>query len=85
MGLRLRPDVLVTDTDDGLVLLDGRSGRYWEVNGTGAATLRGLLGGDSADQVAETLTARYDVPRDRAATDIARFIRTLRNAGLVLA
>ena len=84
MGFRLRPDVLVTDTDDGLVLLDGRSGRYWELNGTGAATLYGLLGGDSADLVAEALTARYDVPLDQAAADVTSFIGCLRSAGLVL-
>jgi hypothetical protein len=84
MGFRLRPDVLATDTDDGLVLLDGRSGRYWEVNGTGAATLRGLLGGDSADLVAETLTAHYGVPLNQATADVTAFIHALRGAGLVL-
>jgi hypothetical protein len=85
MDVRLRPDVFVTDTDNGLVLLDGRSGRYWEVNGTGAVTLRGLLDGDSADQVAKALTARYDVPLDQAAADVTSFISSLRDAGLVWA
>jgi hypothetical protein len=32
MPLRLRPDIATADTDDGLVLLDERTGRYWQLN-----------------------------------------------------
>ncbi len=45
MTLTLKPDVTATDTEDGLVLLDQRSGRYWQLNRSGATTLRLLLDG----------------------------------------
>ncbi|HEV7451226.1 MAG TPA: hypothetical protein VGO16_07530 [Pseudonocardiaceae bacterium] len=32
MTLQLRADVSTADTDDGLVLLDERAGRYWQLN-----------------------------------------------------
>ncbi|MGP4110156.1 lasso peptide biosynthesis PqqD family chaperone [Streptomyces sp. 4N509B] len=56
MTLALGPDVVTTDVDDGLVLLDQRSGRYWQLNRTGAVALRRLLDGASLDEVAVALT-----------------------------
>lgn len=40
MLLRLRPDVSVTSTAAGIVLLDERSGRYWQLNRSGSVVLR---------------------------------------------
>ena len=44
MPLRLRPDVSAASTATGIVLLDERSGRYWQLNRSGSAALRTLLG-----------------------------------------
>lgn len=32
MPLRLRPDIATANTDDGLILLDERTGRYWQLS-----------------------------------------------------
>ncbi|MGH8900182.1 MAG: lasso peptide biosynthesis PqqD family chaperone [Egibacteraceae bacterium] len=83
MTLRLRADVSTTDTDDGLVLLDERASRYWQLNPTGALVLRALLDGATVQEAAETLADQHTVTTERAAADIAALLEHLRAAGLV--
>ncbi len=59
MTLALKPDVTATDTEDGLVLLDQRSGRYWQLNRSGATTLRLLLDGHTPEETADRLTRQH--------------------------
>src|SRR3954466_11076665 len=59
MNLRLRPDVTTTDTEHGTVLLDERSGRYWELNPTGTRILHALLADQPPERVAAHLPARH--------------------------
>ncbi|MGH3698127.1 MAG: lasso peptide biosynthesis PqqD family chaperone [Pseudonocardiaceae bacterium] len=83
MTLQLRADVSTADTDDGVVLLDERAGRYWQLNPTGALVLQLLLDGAATPQVAQTLADRYLVSAEQAAADIAALLEHLRTAGLV--
>jgi Coenzyme PQQ synthesis protein D (PqqD) len=83
MTVRLRADVSTTDTDDGMVLLDERAGRYWQLNATGGLVLRLLLDGATPRQVAQTLTDRHPVSTEQAAADVADLLRRLHTAGLV--
>ncbi len=81
---RLRTDVACCPTDEGMVLLDERDGRYWQLNATGATVLRALLDGASPQQIADRLTATRPVPRDRAAADVAALLDRLIRCGLVV-
>jgi hypothetical protein len=83
MTLRLRADVSTADTDEGMVLLDERAGRYWQLNRTGALVLRLLLDGATPLQATQTLAGRYPVSPEQAAADIAVLLEGLRTAGLV--
>lgn len=83
MSIRLRADVSVTETGDGMVLLDERSGRYWQLNSAGALVLRLLLDGVTPDEAAQTLTTRYPVSFERAGKDVAALVESLRAAQLV--
>ncbi|MFG2908588.1 lasso peptide biosynthesis PqqD family chaperone [Kitasatospora sp. NPDC048286] len=83
MTVRLRADVTLAPTDDGAVVLDERSGRYFQLNRTGLLILRALLDGRAADEIAADLTARHPVTADRARTDVERLHQDLRAAGLV--
>ncbi|MGH8932798.1 MAG: lasso peptide biosynthesis PqqD family chaperone [Egibacteraceae bacterium] len=83
MMLRLRQHVSTTDTDGGLVLLDERAGRYWQLNWTGTLVLRHLLEGASPQDAAETLANRYAVTAEQAATDVDALLEHLRTVGLV--
>lgn len=83
MTLRLRADVSTADTDDGLVLLDERAGRYWQLNLTGAFVLRTLLDGGTPQEAAKLLADRHAVTTERAAADVATLLERLHAAGLV--
>ena len=83
MTVQLRADVSTADTEDGLVLLDERAGRYWQLNPTGALVLRLLLDGVTPSQVAQTLADRHAVSTERAAADVASLLEHLHTAGLV--
>jgi hypothetical protein len=56
MALKLRQGVFDAETEYGIVLLDGDSGEYFDLNPTGALVLRTLLGGATAGEAARTLT-----------------------------
>jgi hypothetical protein len=83
MTLHLHPDMSAADTDDGVVLLDERAGRYWQLNPTGALVLRLLLDGAAPHQVAQTLADRHRVSTQQTAADVTAFLERLRTAGLV--
>jgi hypothetical protein len=83
MSLRLSADVATADTDYGTVLLDQRSGRYWQLNPTGALIVRRLLEGDTPAQAAAALTEEFTVEIDDALADVEELVEQLRAAGLV--
>ncbi|MFD0688031.1 lasso peptide biosynthesis PqqD family chaperone [Actinomadura fibrosa] len=83
MGLRFRAGVATTDTDYGAVLLDERSGDYWQLNPTAAAAVRLLAGGRSVEEAAERLAEEFDVDRSRALSDVQELVEALRSARLV--
>ncbi|SFQ48817.1 Coenzyme PQQ synthesis protein D (PqqD) [Amycolatopsis arida] len=83
MSLRLRPDVSLTDTEYGTVLLDERSGRYWQLNPTATVVVRTLLDGGDAEAAVSALAGEYAVAEDRARNDVTSLVDGLRSAGLV--
>ncbi|MBH1937425.1 lasso peptide biosynthesis PqqD family chaperone [Streptomyces sp. AV19] len=85
MTFALRPDVSVTDTDHGMVLLDESTGRYWQLNSSGALILHALLDGATPQQTARRLGEHYpSLTAERTAADVAFFIRSLTEARLVV-
>jgi hypothetical protein len=83
MTVRLRSGVFEAETEYGLVLLDGDSGRYYDLNGTGALVLRTLLSGGTAGQAARALADEYAVSLDEAAQDVEDLLAHLRTTGMV--
>ncbi|WP_410820140.1 lasso peptide biosynthesis PqqD family chaperone [Micromonospora sp. 050-3] len=90
MTLSLRRDVVLNEVDDGLVLLDERTGRYWHLNSTAEQMLRDLLAGHSPAETAHRLTAGSaggppvdDEFRNRVTADVQEFVNGLRRAKLV--
>ncbi|MGA4845306.1 lasso peptide biosynthesis PqqD family chaperone [Streptomyces sp. G5(2025)] len=83
MTLRFGTDVSTAETQYGTVLLDQRTGDYWELNPTGALVVRTLMeDGDEAAAVT-ALVAQFAIDPDRAQQDVTALVRDLRNAGLV--
>jgi Coenzyme PQQ synthesis protein D (PqqD) len=83
MTLKLYDGVFTADTEYGTALLDEDSGRYWNLNPTGALILRTLLAGGTIAQAAEELAEQYVVDADTATRDVQELIDELRSAGLV--
>ncbi|MFJ6053692.1 lasso peptide biosynthesis PqqD family chaperone [Streptomyces sp. NPDC092307] len=83
MNMRLRADISTADTDDGMVLLDERDGRYWQLNHSGTKIMKLLLSGHANHDVITSLVAEYHISHDRAEDDVTSFVRHLQNARLV--
>jgi hypothetical protein len=83
MPLHLHPDVVTTDTDDGMVLLHQRTGRYWQLNTTGASVLRRLLDGHTPEEIARGIAGRHGVAINRVQHDIAQTIEQLHTTCLL--
>ncbi|MGP4110081.1 lasso peptide biosynthesis PqqD family chaperone [Streptomyces sp. 4N509B] len=67
----------------GMVLLDERAGRYWQLNATAAHILRRLLAGADRDGLADELAAGHEgVTREAVAADIDALVEQLTNARL---
>ncbi|MDA3647971.1 lasso peptide biosynthesis PqqD family chaperone [Saccharopolyspora indica] len=81
MTPQLHPSVVATTTDSGMVLLHQDSGRYYELNPTGATIVQSLA--DGTDPVQE-LMRRTSVSQDRAAQDVSTFLQSLHSRGLVV-
>ncbi|GAA1202136.1 lasso peptide biosynthesis PqqD family chaperone [Pseudonocardia alaniniphila] len=79
--MRLRTEVVAVDTEDARVLLDERTGRYFQLNRPGALILDAVLADEDA---AQRLTEVYAVDPERAAADVADLLERLRAAGLVV-
>ncbi|MFD8381690.1 lasso peptide biosynthesis PqqD family chaperone [Streptomyces sp. NPDC059679] len=83
MTWRLHPDVSTVDTDYGTVLLDGRDGRYWQLNGTASLAFRALVDGSTVQEATERLMAVYDVDEPRARADVEGLMASLQQAKVV--
>ncbi|MEJ3652796.1 lasso peptide biosynthesis PqqD family chaperone [Actinomycetes bacterium KLBMP 9759] len=79
--MRLRTDVVAVDTEDARVLLDERTGRYFQLNRSGALILDAVLAGEDA---AQRLTEAYAVGPEEAAADVDDLVERLTAAGLVI-
>ncbi|MBV9024428.1 MAG: lasso peptide biosynthesis PqqD family chaperone [Streptomycetaceae bacterium] len=82
--MRLHPDVSMTDTDDGTVLLHQRTGRYWQLNITGSKVLHRLLDGESPETIAAGFAAAHGIDPQRAEHDVSAVIHQLCSAELVV-
>ncbi|MCP2343808.1 lasso peptide biosynthesis PqqD family chaperone [Actinomadura rupiterrae] len=65
------------------VLLDGRTGEYWQLNGTAHLILRTLLDGASRTDTARALGTAHPEAAARADSDVRDIITRLTTVGLL--
>ncbi|WP_433869545.1 lasso peptide biosynthesis PqqD family chaperone [Saccharopolyspora sp. CA-218241] len=83
--IEFAPQVILTETEHGVVLLDGDTGGYWITNGNGAVVVRSLArDGTAADAATALRAANPSLDGDIAARDVAALLDELRRSGLVL-
>lgn len=83
MTVRLADGVLFQELDGEAVLLSARSGQYYGLNELGARIWQGLASGNSMAGLLSGITSEYEVGEGRLIDDVARFLDSLEQAGLV--
>jgi hypothetical protein len=83
MKLSIARDITITPMEAGAVILDGRRGRYWQLNGTGAVVLHSLSEGGTLESAAELLAANSSVSLEQAMADARALVDSLVKANLV--
>ena len=72
-----------TELEDGLVILNLEHGRYFSFGGTGPAIWDLLATPRSSIEIAETLTAEFDISPEECAREVDRFLAALLEKDLV--
>jgi hypothetical protein len=83
MTVTLREGVATAEVENGLVLLNERTGHYWRLNATGALVLTRLLNGDTAADAAQRLHQKWNIPSADAQRDVHNLLDALRQNGIV--
>ncbi|MCP3803396.1 lasso peptide biosynthesis PqqD family chaperone [Allokutzneria sp. A3M-2-11 16] len=83
MNPTLADHVSTTETDGGMVLLDLRTGHYWQLNATAAAVVTGLRAGTPVDALVTELRLRFPEQAERLPADVSAFVTALRERKLV--
>ncbi|MFF3854573.1 lasso peptide biosynthesis PqqD family chaperone [Micromonospora sp. NPDC002575] len=81
--IALSPFVTMIESEDGMVFLHKRTGRYWQLNGTGSEVLRLLLSGESLESAASRLREKYPDAKDHTISDVQELVRQLHTARLI--
>lgn len=70
--------------DEELVILDLAKGEYFALDDIGTRLWSGLLAGRTIEQIAQEVVAEYDVPLDRALSDLTGLGDELLAKGLMV-
>ena len=75
---------IFAETSYGAVILDDRTGDYWQLNPTSALIFTALRDGEDLGAIAERVVEMFgEVDLDTAVEDLTVFVNELRAAGIV--
>ncbi len=77
------PEAAASIHDDGLVILDNRSGRLFSSNRTGADIWRRIGQQVPVESIADEISSEYQIARNTAQEHIARFLAELERHHLI--
>jgi hypothetical protein len=75
--------ISMVTTEYGVVMLNMRSGAYFELNQSGALVLDVLVNGGDVAHATRRLTAEYDIDEETARQDAAEILADLVSAGIL--
>jgi hypothetical protein len=81
---QIRDRVTAIIDDEGSVLLDLDASRYYSLNAIGARIWQGLQQGLGAVEIEQSLRETYGVDAARVHEDVARFMASLSERGLIV-
>ncbi|AHH18673.1 hypothetical protein NONO_c38890 [Nocardia nova SH22a] len=73
----------VAKTENGAILLNSRTGIYWEINDTGHRVMETLIVSGSRAAAVRAIVDSFDVEPEQAEADVTRIIEELSGAGLL--
>ena len=77
------PAVVCTTIDDGAVLLDLETTSYYSLNRTALGIWELIDDASTLDEIADRITARYDVDHEHAFASVQRLVTTLHHDKLI--
>jgi len=80
---QLCPEVVISDIEAGLLVVNLETGKTWKLNRVGAAVCHGIEEGRDLDGIATDVATRYGVEMADVKRDIETLIADLRKEGLV--
>lgn len=83
MNPRVLEHVSMASTEYGTVLLDERSGRYWQLTPSASVVVAQLEEGGGVEAAVAALTRTYQVGEETARRDALALIDRLRSLGVV--
>jgi hypothetical protein len=75
--------LVVTENDDGAVVLNKKSGQYFRLNPLGREIFRRIHDGQSLPTIIEELQAQFPAAREKIPQDVGTLVAGLRRAELV--
>ncbi|WP_433701334.1 PqqD family protein [Nocardiopsis sp. CA-288880] len=69
--------------EDGAMLLDLATGKFYGLNPTGAGLWKSLIGGNDPEELAENLAAETDTAPEIVKADVNRLVQDLSERGLI--
>ncbi|WP_435107720.1 PqqD family peptide modification chaperone [Nocardiopsis synnemataformans] len=84
MRLIPAPDVRFAGTDDGAMLLDLSTGRFYGLNPTAAIMWRHIAAGTAPEIIAEQLSGELGVAGERLLSDVRSLVAVLHRHGVLV-
>ena len=82
--MKASPQTAWQRLEGGMVLLDSRRGRYFELNGTAARMFELITEGKEQSAVVARIVQEFQVDADTAARDLEEVVETLRAQGFLV-
>jgi hypothetical protein len=81
--MKISEYVRTTITQDGAVLMNIKGGHMLTLNLTGSIIWQQLADGRSPEQIADTLSPQFGIPREQALADVNEFLQQLEAQHLI--
>ena len=81
--VRRNPQIMFTDLDDAVVMMDADEGMYYELDPVGARIWTLLETERSVEEMCTLLVAEYDVTPETCRDDVLAFLEQAKELGIV--
>ena len=83
LRIRFKKDVIFSDLQDEMIIMDMNSGRYFGLNETGAKIWSLLDKHDDLKKVVKNLCDEYEISKEKCEKEIIQFIKGLQQKELI--